>query len=58
MDVIKNFSDAQKKIYNDWKNRDKSNSEQEYRENMDSLFAMLRAQKGGQYGTDSRRDRT
>lgn len=43
MDVIKNFSDAQKKIYNDWKNRDKSNSEQEYRENMDSLFAMLRA---------------
>ena len=43
MDVIKNFSDAQKKIYNDWKNRDKSNSEQEYRENMDSLFAMLKA---------------
>ena len=42
-DVIKEFNSAQKKIYNDWKNRDKSNSEQEYRENMDSLFAMLRA---------------
>ena len=43
MDVIKNFSDAQKKIYNDWRNRNKSNSEQEYRESMDKLFAMLRA---------------
>ena len=42
-DVIKEFNSAQKKIYNDWKNRDKLNSEQEYRENMDSLFAMLRA---------------
>lgn len=42
-DVIKEFNSAQKKIYNDWKNRDKSNNEQEYRESMDKLFAMLRA---------------
>ena len=42
-DVIKEFNSAQKKIYNDWKNREMSNNEQEYRESMDKLFAMLRA---------------
>ena len=42
-DVIKEFNSAQKKIYNDWRNRDKSNNEQEYRESMDKLVAMLRA---------------
>ena len=42
-DVINKYNDAQKKIYNDWKNRDKSNNEQEYIENMDKLFYMLRA---------------
>ena len=42
-DVISKYNDAQKKIYNDWKNRNKSNNEQEYIENMDKLFYMLRA---------------
>ena len=42
-ETIKNFTDAQRKIYNDWKNRDMSNNEQKYNENMDSLFAMLKA---------------
>lgn len=42
-DVISKYNDAQKKIYNDWKNRDKSNNEQEYIDNMDKLFYMLRA---------------
>ncbi len=42
-DVISKYNDTQKKIYNDWKNRDKSNNEQEYVENMDKLFSMLRA---------------
>lgn len=42
-ETIKNFTDAQMKIYNDWKNRDMSNNEQKYNENMDSLFAMLKA---------------
>ena len=42
-DVIKKFNSEQKKIYNDWRNCNKSNSEQEYRESMDKLFAMLRA---------------
>ena len=42
-DVISKYNDTQKKIYNDWKNRDKSNNEQEYIENMDKLFSMLRA---------------
>ena len=41
--VISNFTDSQKKIYNDWKNRNTSNSELEYVENMDKLFAMLKA---------------
>lgn len=42
-DVISKYNDTQKKIYNDWKNRDKSNNEQEYIESMDKLFSMLRA---------------
>ena len=42
-DIISNFTDAQKKIRNDWINREMSNNEQEYRESMDKLFAMLRA---------------
>ena len=42
-DVISKYNDTQKKIYNDWKNRDKSNNEQEYIENMDKRFYMLRA---------------
>ena len=42
-EVISNFTDAQKKIRNDWLNREMSNNEQEYRESMDKLFAMLRA---------------
>ena len=42
-DIISNFTDAQKKIRNDWLNREMSNNEQEYRESMNKLFAMLRA---------------
>ena len=42
-DVISKYNDTQKKIYNDWKNRNKSNNEQEYIESMDKLFSMLRA---------------
>lgn len=42
-EVISNFNETQKKIYNDWKNRDKENSKQEYRQSMDALFAMFRA---------------
>ena len=42
-DIISNFTDAQKQIRNDWLNREMSNNEQEYRESMDKLFAMLRA---------------
>ena len=42
-DTISNFTDAQKKIRNDWLNREMSNNEQEYRESMDKLFSMLRA---------------
>ena len=41
-EVISNFNETQKKIYNDWKNRNKENSEQEYRQSMDALFAMFR----------------
>lgn len=43
VEVIKNFTDAQMKIYNDWKNRDMSNNEQKYTESMDKLFSMLKA---------------
>lgn len=42
-DIIRNFTDAQRKIYNDWANREVSNNEQKYVESMDKLFAMLRA---------------
>ena len=42
-EVIRNFNDAQRKIYNDWANREVDKSEQEYRDSMDKLFAMLRA---------------
>lgn len=41
--IISNFTDAQKKIRNDWLNRETSNNEQKYAESMDKLFAMLRA---------------
>lgn len=42
-DVIRNFTDAQKKIHNDWAQRDVLTNEQKYEESMDRLFAMLRA---------------
>ena len=42
-ETIKNFNDAQMKIYNDWKNRDMSKNEQKYTESMDKLFSMLKA---------------
>ena len=42
-EVISNFTDSQRKIYNDWKNRDVLNNERKYVESMDKLFAMLRA---------------
>ena len=42
-EVISNFTDSQRKIYNDWKNRDVLNNEQKYVESMDKLFAMLKA---------------
>ena len=42
-DIISNFSDVQRKIYNDWNNREVSNNEQKYTESMDELFAMLKA---------------
>ena len=42
-EVIRNFNDAQRKIYNDWVNREVDRSEQEYRDSMDKLFAMLKA---------------
>ena len=42
-EVISNFTDSQRKIYNDWKNRDVLNNEQKYVESMDMLFAMARA---------------
>lgn len=42
-ETIKNFNDAQIKIYNDWKNRDMSKNEQKYTESMDKLFSMLKA---------------
>ena len=42
-ETISHFTDAQKKIRNDWLNRETSNNEQKYTESMDKLFAMLRA---------------
>ena len=41
--VIQEFTDSQRKIYDDWHNRKQSNNEQEYTANMDNLFAMLKA---------------
>lgn len=41
--VISKFTDGQRKIYNDWKNRSVSNDEQKYTESMDKLFSMLKA---------------
>lgn len=41
--VIQEFTDSQRKIYDDWYNRKQSNNEQEYAANMDKLFAMLKA---------------
>lgn len=41
--VISKFTDGQRKIYNDWKNRSVSNDEQSYCESMDKLFSMLKA---------------
>lgn len=42
-DVIRNFTDAQKRIYDEWASRDVLMNEQKYEESMDKLFAMLRA---------------
>ena len=42
-DIISNFTDAQKKIYDDWASRAVLKNEQKYEESMDRLFAMLRA---------------
>ena len=42
-EIIRNFTDSQKKIYNDWANRDVLSNEQKYTESMDKLFSMLRA---------------
>lgn len=43
VEVISNFNDSQKQIYNDWAKRDVLKDEQKYRESMDKLFAMLKA---------------
>lgn len=43
MEIVRNFTDAQKKIRNDWANRDIMKNEQKYTENMNKLFGMLRA---------------
>lgn len=42
-EVISNFTDAQKKIHNEWASRDVLKDEQKYRESMDRLFSMLKA---------------
>ena len=42
-EVIKHFTDRQMKIHNEWKRKSVLNNEQEYTENMDRLFSMLRA---------------
>lgn len=41
--IIQEFTESQRKIYDDWHNRKQSNNEQEYAANMDKLFAMLKA---------------
>lgn len=42
-DRISNFNDAQRKIHDDWANRDVLMNEHKYTESMDKLFAMLKA---------------
>ena len=42
-EVIRNFTDAQRKIHDEWARREVSNNEQKYVESMDKLFAMLKA---------------
>ena len=42
-DAIRNFTDAQRKIHDDWASRDVLKNEQKYTESMDRLFAMLKA---------------
>ena len=42
-EVIRNFTDAQRKIHDEWAIREVSNNKQKYVESMDKLFAMLRA---------------
>ena len=42
-EVIKHITDGQRKIHNEWKRKSVLNNEQEYTENMDRLFSMLRA---------------
>ena len=42
-DTISHFTDAQKKIYDDWASRDVLKNEQKYEESIDRLFAMLKA---------------
>ena len=42
-ETIRNFTDAQIKIHDDWARRDILKNEQKYTESMDRLFAMLKA---------------
>ena len=42
-ETISNFTDAQRKIHDDWVRRETLNNEQAYEESMDKLFAMLKA---------------
>lgn len=42
-EVIRNFTDAQRRIYDEWQSREMSKDEQKYTESMDKLFAMLKA---------------
>ena len=42
-DRISNFNDAQRKIHDDWANRDVLMNEHKYEESMNKLFAMLKA---------------
>ena len=42
-DIIRNFTDAQRRIYDEWASRDVLRNKQQYNDNMDKLFSMLRA---------------
>lgn len=42
-EVLRYFTPEQNRIRDDWQKRHKVNSEQEYRESMDRLFAIFRA---------------